>query len=78
MTPETANQIFDFMKQKRIEIQKRQTKEELEALKSDILEMKGQNPTEVKSPSSQDSSGQMGSTATNPENSIGSTGAPNS
>ena len=77
MTPEIANQIFDFMKQKRIEIQKRQTKEELEALKSDILGMKEQNPTETKS-SSQDSSGQMGSTATNPENSIRSTEAPNS
>lgn len=43
MTPEIANQIFDFMKQKRIEIQKRQTKEELEALKYNILGIKDED-----------------------------------
>lgn len=43
MTPEIANQIFDFMKQKRIEIQKRQTKEELEALKCNILGIKDED-----------------------------------
>lgn len=43
VTPEIANQIFDFMKQKRIEIQKRQTKEELEALKCNILGIKDED-----------------------------------
>lgn len=44
VSPKTANQIFEFMKQKRIEIQKRQTKEELESLKKSILGIPSNEP----------------------------------
>ena len=37
MTPDIANQIFAFMKEKRTEIETRKTEEELQALKNEVL-----------------------------------------
>jgi hypothetical protein len=37
VTPDIANQIFTFMKEKRTEIETRKTEEELQALKNEIL-----------------------------------------
>jgi hypothetical protein len=37
VTPDIANQIFAFMKEKRTEIETRKTEEELQALKNEVL-----------------------------------------
>lgn len=37
VSPGVANQIFDFMKEKRLEIEKRKTEDELRKLKAEIL-----------------------------------------
>lgn len=37
VSPKVANQIFDFMKEKRLEIEKRKTEDELRKLKAEIL-----------------------------------------
>jgi hypothetical protein len=37
VTPDIANQIFAFMKEKRTEIERRKTEEELQALKNEVL-----------------------------------------
>ncbi|MDO4713551.1 MAG: hypothetical protein Q4B28_02655 [bacterium] len=46
VSPKVANQIFDFMKQKRLEIEQRKTKEELELLKNQILGIRPQGDEE--------------------------------
>jgi hypothetical protein len=37
VTPDIANQIFAFMKEKRTEIETRKTEEELQVLKNEVL-----------------------------------------
>ena len=51
VTPETASKIFNFMKEKRLEIEKRKTEKDLLDLKNEIL---GINPQSDQSASQED------------------------